>query len=38
MLYELICAASPWTKEQERQLAAGLVLDARPQSMRPVPP
>ena len=34
LLYELVCATSPWTKEQERQLAAGLVLDAHPRPMR----
>ncbi len=42
LLYELVCGTSPWTKEQERQLAAGVVLDARPQPMgrfrRRVPP
>jgi hypothetical protein len=42
LLYELLCAASPWTKEQERHLAAGLPCDATPQPMhrfrRGVPP
>jgi serine/threonine protein kinase len=42
LLYELVCGTSPWTKEQERQLAAGLALDSRPQPMnrfrRGVPP
>ncbi|QJW94108.1 hypothetical protein FTUN_1627 [Frigoriglobus tundricola] len=42
LLYELVCGTSPWTKEQERQLAAGVPLDVRPQPMgrfrRRVPP
>ena len=42
LLYELVCGASPWTKDQERQRAAGLALDAPPQPMsrfrRGVPP
>lgn len=33
LLYELVCGASPWTKEQARQIAAGLALDPRPQPM-----
>ncbi len=33
VLYELICGRSPWTKEQERQFAAGIALDPRPQPM-----
>jgi Protein kinase domain/GAF domain len=33
LLYELVCGASPWTPEQERQIAAGLVLDPRPRPM-----
>ena len=33
LLYELVCGASPWTKDQERALAAGLALDTRPQPM-----
>jgi hypothetical protein len=42
VLYELVCGASPWTLEQERQIAVGLVLDERPRPMgrfrRGVPP
>lgn len=42
LLYELICGAAPWTKEQERQIVAGLAHDLRPQPMskfrRDVPP
>ena len=42
LLYELICGASPWTREQERQIAAGLGRDLHPQPMqkfrRDVPP
>ncbi len=34
VLYELVCGASPWTKEQERELAAGLARDIRPQPMQ----
>ena len=33
LLYELVCGASPWTKDQERALAAGLALDSGPQPM-----
>ncbi|MBM3982110.1 MAG: GAF domain-containing protein [Planctomycetes bacterium] len=33
VLYEMVCAAPPWSSEQERQIAAGLVLDARPVPM-----
>ncbi len=28
VLYEALCAASPWTREQERQIAAGLPMGA----------
>ena len=42
LLYELICGASPWTKEQERQIVAGLAQNPHPQPMqkfrRDVPP
>ncbi|MBN9121699.1 MAG: protein kinase [Planctomycetes bacterium] len=34
LLYELVCGASPWTKDQERQIAAGLARDPQPQPMR----
>ncbi len=42
VLYEIVSGASPWTREQERQIAAGVVLDPHPrpiQQFRPgVPP
>ncbi len=41
VLYEAVCGASPWTKEQERQIAAGLTLNPRPrpiQQFRPGAP
>ncbi len=42
LLYELVCGAAPWTKEQERQIVAGLADDPEPQPMevfrRGVPP
>ncbi len=34
LLYELVCGKSPWTKEQERQVLAGLALDPRPRPVR----
>jgi hypothetical protein len=42
LLYELLCGASPWTPEQERQIVAGLPFDRQPRPMhrfrRGVPP
>jgi serine/threonine protein kinase len=42
LLYELICAASPWTRQQEAQIADGLPPDGGAQPMhrfrRGVPP
>jgi serine/threonine-protein kinase len=42
LLYEMICGAAPWTREQERQIVAGLAHDLQPQPMskfrRDVPP
>ncbi len=33
LLYELVCGASPWAPEQEREIAAGLALSLRPRPM-----
>jgi serine/threonine protein kinase len=42
MLYEMICGNAPWTRDQQRQMAAGLTYDLEPMAMsrfRPgVPP
>jgi serine/threonine protein kinase len=34
LLYELICDRSPWTREQERDLADGALVELRPRPMR----
>lgn len=33
VLYELICGCGPWTKEQERQIVAGMADNPKPQPM-----
>ena len=35
LLFEMICGVSPWSREQERQMSLGLVLDYRPRPMLP---